>query len=110
MKNRAYIMTILRYLAGYQKENTDTVKIGRYSVKEVKGLLEKKSVQIWDFILHRFISWTDYPINLEKNIFSDWKQKDINAMTFQWVEQQHCLLKKKFLAKLFKILWERLGE
>jgi len=43
---------------------------------------------------------------LEKNIFSDWKQKDINAMTFQWVEQQHCLLKKKF----FKILWERLGE
>lgn len=47
---------------------------------------------------------------LEKNIFSDWKQKDINAMTFQWVEQQHCLLKKKFLAKLFKILWERLGE
>lgn len=47
---------------------------------------------------------------LEKNIFSDWKQKDINAMIFQWVEQQHCLLKKKFLAKLFKILWERLGE
>ena len=42
MKNRAYIMTILRYLAGYQKENTDTVKIGRYSVKEVTGLLEKK--------------------------------------------------------------------
>lgn len=34
-------------------------------MKEVKGLLEKKSVQIWDFILHRFISWTDYPINLE---------------------------------------------
>ena len=85
MKNRAYIMTILRYFAGYQKYNTDTVKIGRYSVKEVKGLLEK-------------------------NIFSDWKQKDINAMTFLWVEQQHCLLKKKFLAKLFKILWERLGE
>ena len=78
-------------------------------MKEVKGLLEKKECANLGFYPTPFYKLDRLSDKLGKEHIQRLEAEGHKCYDIP-MGGQHCLLKKKFLAKLFKILWERLGE